>query len=94
MPLKKVTPETQIKRVVKDYLKFKGYLWWWNLAGIGVYPGLPDICVLHKGILYMVEFKSEKGRLGPHQSTFLERSRECGAVPIVCRSLEDITRYL
>ena len=89
-----MTPESSLKSVVKDYLKIKGYFRWHNLAGMGVYLGIPDDFVLHKGVLYGLEYKSAHGRLSPFQEAFRDNMTKYGGVFIEVRCLEDVQKWL
>lgn len=89
-----MTPETQLKKTVKDYLNLKHYFWWWNFASIASYKGLPDIFVLYDNILYGIEFKSPKGKLSDNQIFFMEKLKEYGGVPIIAKKLEDVMYHL
>ena len=66
----KVTPETAIKRSIKSYLNMKGYFFFHNLAGLGCYPGIPDITAMKGGRVYFIEVKSEKGKQSDRQKDF------------------------
>ena len=68
--LGKVTPETAIKRNIKSYLNMKGYFFFHNLAGLGCYPGIPDITAMKGGRVYFIEVKSEKGKQSDNQKDF------------------------
>lgn len=85
-----MTAETILKQQVKAYLNIRGILWWWNLAGIGVYPGLSDISCLHNGKFYALELKAPKGKPSPKQEEYLQRVNESGGVGRVIRSLEEV----
>lgn len=89
-----MTPETSIKKTVKDYLNLKRYFWWYNLAGLGAYKGIPDIFILYEGKLYGVEFKSKQGKLSDYQARFQFNMEKAGGKYIVARSLEDVQKYL
>lgn len=90
----KVTPETRVKRQVVRYLKFMGFYYWHNLQGLGCFKGLSDYMVLHKGVLYAIEVKSEKGKLSAYQKLFKQRVEENGGVFIVARCVDDIIEVL
>ena len=90
----KITPETSVKSVIKDYLNIKGVFNWYNLAGIGAQKGIPDMFALHKGVLYAIECKSAKGKVSDHQADFLVRVNRAGGVPIVARSLDDVMKHI
>jgi len=89
-----MTEETGTKHAIKDYLSLKGVFWWYNLAGIGAYKGIPDIFALHKGVLYAIEVKAQKGKVSDAQADFLVRVNRAGGVPLVARSLEDVMKAL
>ena len=85
-----MTPETSIKTAIKDYLNLKRVFWWYNLAGIGAYKGLPDIFAIHKGVIYGIEVKAPRGRLSDYQIDFGSRFGDAGGKFIVARSLDDV----
>ena len=89
-----MTQETITKQQIKAYLNLKGYFWWYNLAGIGAQKGIPDMFVLHKGILFAVEVKTSTGNLSTWQTQFLENVNDHGGMPVVARSVEDIIKFL
>lgn len=84
------TPETALKQQIKQYLQLKRIMFWYNLAGIGAYKGLPDIFVLRAGIIYAIEVKTSKGILSRYQKDFLNNIELNGGIAIVARKLEDV----
>lgn len=71
----------------------KGVWRFHNLAGLGVYPGIPDDIAVHKGKVYALEYKAKKGTLSLFQETFKLNWEEFGqgnCIWITVRSLEDI----
>ena len=54
----------------------------------GVWPGFPDLMVLHRGRVRFVELKTPKGRLSPAQEKTIEALRHMGFRVDVIRSLE------
>lgn len=85
-----MTPETALKKQTKHYLQLKRVMFWYNMAGIGTYKGLPDIFALRAGIIYAIEFKSSKNKLSKYQQEFLNNIELNGGVAIVARKLEDV----
>ena len=85
-----MTEETALKHAIKHYLALKKILWWYNLAGIGAYKGLPDIMALHQGKLYAIEVKSKKGQLSKYQKNFLQEIEKAGGIALIIRNSEDI----
>lgn len=95
---KRMTPETVVKTGIKNWLKGEEWMgkltWWHNLAGLGVYPGLPDIFVLKSGQLYGLEVKSEKGRESENQAEFGEKLKRFGAHYAVVRDWREVEALL
>ena len=89
-----MTPETAIKRQIKDYLNAKGIFHWYNMQGLGAYKGIPDMFMMVKGNPVALEIKTEKGKLSDHQIEFKKRYEENGGTYLVARGYEDIEKYL
>ena len=81
--------EKEIRRTVQDYIKIKGYFYWWNLAGLGCYGGLPDIFLHYNGQLIGIEFKTERGKQSENQIEFEQQFENTGGKYFVIRSLDD-----
>jgi len=45
---------------------------------LGVVPGMPDLFLIHKGHLFALEIKAEKGRLSPAQVLTMAELRDAG----------------
>ena len=77
------TEETEHKKAIKKYLTLKGAFFYYNLAGLGVFPGIPDITCIHKGVVYQIEVKAGNGKQNPNQIEFQENWEKCGGVYIL-----------
>ena len=86
----KTTPETAIKRAIKSYLNLKGYFFFHNLAGLGCYPGIPDITAMKNGKVYFIEVKSEKGKQSDRQKDFQRHVQDEKFLPILGNGLKTI----
>ncbi|MGA1712812.1 MAG: hypothetical protein ACO4CS_16130 [bacterium] len=100
--------ETQIQKAVLDWLHYKGYfaVRLNNIptptASGGFRPvamkGLPDahVDVVVEGmpISVWVEFKTEKGRLSPHQKSVMETIGLYGGFYFVIRSIDEMERAI
>jgi len=64
------TPETLEKSAIKYYLRLKKVFFYHNLAGLGVYPGIPDITAIKDGICYQIEVKVSKHKQNENQIEF------------------------
>ena len=89
-----MTEETSLKKTLKDYLNIKHIFWWYCLAGMGAYPGVPDLFAMKEGMIYGIEVKSSKGHQSEMQKVFEERFRKSGGIYILARSLEDVRNFL
>lgn len=79
----KQTPENIEKKAIKEYLRYKGIFFYHNLAGLGVYPGVPDLTAIKDGQVYQIEVKARKGRQSQYQKSFQERWEGHGGVYIL-----------
>jgi len=67
---KKMTKETGEKSAIKDYLKAIGAFYYHNLAGLGVFPGIPDLTAIVKGRVIQIEVKADVGKQSENQKNF------------------------
>jgi len=64
--------ESDIKKQIKEYLKWNGWFCFHILAGMGMYKGIPDLIAIKNGILLFIEVKQAKGRQSLYQKKFQE----------------------
>jgi Holliday junction resolvase len=61
-------------------------------VGAKVYPvsaeGLPDTIVIHRGVVYLVEIKTDKGKLTPAQEKFFEENADVETIGVVRSDME------
>ena len=60
----------------------------------GALPGMPDVGILYRGKLILIELKRRKGVTQKHQSDLHIRLTTAGAVVVVCRSVEAVSSFL
>jgi len=89
-----MTNETAIKKEIKDFLRFNGWFVFHLLAGIGCYPGAPDLIAIRDGIVLFIEAKVLKGKLSDGQKVFQARIQNGNGHYIVAHSHIDIVDYL
>ena len=82
--------ETQIKHSIKQYLDFNKIWHFHLLAGLGAYPGLPDMIAIWPNTIWMIEVKSKVGKLSSKQKAFRDRCLMNGINYIVVRSVDDV----
>ena len=92
--MKKQTPENLVKQQIKDQLGIKGWFLYYNLQGIGCYPGVCDFVACKKKIVLFIEAKSEKGKLNDAQKEFKRNIEEQDCNFIEARGYKDIENYL
>jgi Holliday junction resolvase len=85
-----MTPETAIKKQIKDYLKIKGWLCFYNLQGLGSYPGIPDLTAIKDGRVLQIEVKTLKGKQSAKQVSFQADWEAFGGEYVVVRSYLDV----
>lgn len=77
------TPETNQKRAIKQYLAWKKYFVFHNVAGIGSYAGVPDITAIKDGQVYQVEVKAPGGKQRAAQKVFQDDWERNGGIYII-----------
>ena len=91
---KKPTPETLLKRDIKNLLRTLGIFNFPVLQGLGATPGIPDILGIYKGRFVGIECKAPGGKPSEHQKRFLEIIREQGGIAILAYSVSDVIEGL
>ncbi len=91
---KKVTEETAEKKAVRDYFNARGFFYYHNLAGMGVYPGIADYTVIKKGFVFQIEVKKQVGGVQSENQKIFEQ-KWCGnGGNYICGNSEQIINYL
>jgi len=86
----KLTPETRLKKAIKQYLKAIGVFHFHALQGLGAYKGIADIIGIYKKRFLAIEVKSPNGKLSKYQEIFLSQVRNNGGIAIVAYSIDDV----
>ena len=87
---KKISPETSVKKQIKDYLNVYGWYCFPILQGLGAHKGISDLIACKGGITLFIEVKTNKGKQSPHQIQFQHCIEQAGCIYIVARSYIDI----
>ena len=58
------------------------------MKGMGVVAGVPDIIAVHRGCVYALEIKTEKGRISTSQAATIKAMRAAGAICTVAFGLD------
>jgi Holliday junction resolvase len=92
--VKKLTPETIVKRQIKQYLWIRGWFNFHLTAGIGSYLGLPDRIAIKDGRVLFIEIKAPKGVQSNYQKRFQKYIECCGGEYVLARSVEDVMNVI
>ena len=84
------TPETALKKAIKDTLDALGIFHYHLLQGVGSYRGLPDRQAFYKGQVWMLELKAPGKKLSPTQVAFKSECEAAGVPYLLVRSVEDL----
>jgi len=56
--------------------------------------GYSDLFLCVKGHFVVIELKAKNGITKPHQELFIKEMLQCGAIGGVCKSIEDVSKYI
>lgn len=82
--------ESDIRKQIKQYLEIKGWFTYWNLQGLGCYPGLSDLVAIKDGRTVHVEVKRPKGRQSDKQKKFQADIEAAGGEYVIAKCIEDL----
>lgn len=82
--------ETDIRHQVQDFLRWRGWFVFYNLQGLGCYPGLSDLVAVKKGKVVYIELKTKTGTQSEKQKEFQADLERAGGTYIVARGIEDV----
>ena len=88
------TPETIIKKEIKDWLKLNRWFVFHLLAGLGGYAGISDLIAIKDGTVLFIEVKTKNGKMSPGQIKFQVDCCVNGGRYIIARGYEDIKKYI
>ena len=70
--------EAQLQRAIVLAAKQLGFLCYHSAYSIGSEPGFPDLTIVGKGRLWMLELKGPKGRVSERQEAWIETLCQAG----------------
>lgn len=82
--------ESDIRKLIRDYLHLKGYFCYYNLQGLGCFPGLPDLVAVKNGKVIHIEVKKPGCKPSEKQVEFQRRLEAHGGIYIVATGIEDL----
>jgi len=82
--------ESDIRRQIQEYLRWNGWFVYYNLQGLGCYPGLSDLVAVKKGKVVHIEIKRPSGRQSERQKKFQRKLEAAGGEYVLARGIEDV----
>ena len=89
-----MTPESRIKKEIKEYIKTIGGFWSTVQGGPYSKPGDPDLVCCIKGRYVGIEVKTATGKLSEIQKIRADEIKCAGGIWILARSVEDVQNEL
>ena len=89
---RKITPETAIKKQIKDYLSIKGWFHFPITQGLGAYKGICDRIAIKDGRTIYVEAKTPNGRQSDYQKIFQQDIETKGGEYLLVESIDDLMK--
>ena len=87
---RKVTQETAIKKMVKEYLMIKGWFVFSILQGLGAKRGISDFYAIKGGRGIWMEIKTPKGRQSDYQIQFQADIEAHGGEYMIVRDVQEL----
>lgn len=91
---KKLSPETAIKKQIKDYLNLYGWFCFPVLQALGAHKGISDMIACKNGITLFIEIKTSKSKQSAHQIHFQNCIEQAGCIYLLARSYIDVEKLL
>ncbi len=82
--------ESDIRRQIQDFLRWRGWFVYYNLQGLGCYPGLSDLVAVKGGRVVHIEIKTKTGKQSEKQEDFQADLERAGGTYIIARRIEDV----
>ena len=91
-PLRINQTETEIRGDIRDYLRWTGWFVFYNLQGLGCYPGLSDLVAVKGGRVVYIEVKKPTGTQSEKQKNFQDNLEAAGGEYVLARGVADVER--
>ncbi len=82
--------ESDIRKQIQEYLRWNKWFVYYNLAGLGSYPGLSDLVAIRGGRIVHIEVKRPRGVQSSPQKEFQADLEAAGGEYIIARGIEDV----
>ena len=85
--------EKDVRRVIRDYLRVKGWFVFYLLQGLGCYPGATDMISIKNGRVLFIEIKRPgRSKQSDRQKQFQKDIEEHAGVYILTDNLDDLIK--
>lgn len=82
--------ESEIRAAIKEYLQWTGWFLFYNLQGLGCYPGLSDLVAVKGGRTVYIEVKKPTGAQSEKQKDFQRDLEAAGGEYVLAKSVADV----
>ena len=82
--------ESEIRKQIQEYLQWTGWFVYYNLAGLGSYPGLSDLVAVRNGQVVHIEVKRPGGVQSDRQKRFQAKLEAAGGEYLIAKAVEDV----
>jgi len=92
-PADRAAKHSDLRATVRDYLRWKGWLVFHNLQGVGCHKGLTDLVAVKMDRCFFLEIKTGRATLNEHQKEFKRQIEAHGGEHVrflTVRGLEDL----
>ena len=87
--------EKDVRRVIRDYLRVKGWFVFYLLQGLGCYPGATDMISIKNGRVLFIEIKRPgRSKQSDRQKQFQKDIEEHGGEYILTDNLDDLIKII
>ncbi len=92
--MKKMTPETAIKKTIKQFLQYNRWYIFPILQGLGAHKGVSDFIAIKDGRTIFLEVKTPKGKQSEYQKEFERQVVEHGGEYYIVHGIDDIKEII
>lgn len=89
-----MTPESKLKRDLKNLLNKRGAYWCAIAEGAYAKPGDPDIVACYKGMFIAIEAKTYDGAQSEWQKLREKQIRDAGGTYLIIRTVDQLMSFL
>ena len=86
--------ETRLKNKVVQFIRKNYPDAWVYKASDRFTSGIPDLIICKEGLFYAIELKVGSNKATPIQGYVMRQIRVAGGRACVCRSVEDVKRFI